>query len=576
MKTRRPDSRPSESPGGPSRPAGALRPGGRGSAAGRAPGLVCSTAARRAALGWAALGWAALAVLAAGSAEAYRFFDSRGEDAPLRSWRLVGADEALRWSAAAWGPGTALDWEVAPDPDFEGLFGGASGVLPHLERALASWSDLPSTDITWTASLPDEANDEFPEADGRNTFFLDAESGAGGYAALWSRRNEEEVWELVECDFTLGSWAARTPESDRDEARRIAAATATIVHELGHCIGLAHAGSLSMLGRRGQRLLSLRNQPVELIHPRDPAMSYGYAQRNPAGVPPDDAVGASLLRPAAGWWQRTGTIYGRLHTGGDPAPWVQVWAVPTGSDRPLEDRIGGFSDERGRFRLEGLPAGDYLLWAHPLVIQAAHFVLGANGAPFDLDDTVLGRPVRVRPGQYTTGVEIPMRIGRTSRPPPDIPPPSEPAPLAPADSWSVPCPGIRVRAERPYPADGPHGASEPDFERGGDVWLTTEVVVEWAADAEGVVFDWAGLYRDWRMPYWRRRSIRDAPPRAGAPYLDLALPEWGVTGTGETVRHTLVVDWPESAEAGLRFRSADGECSDRPTFVCRADGCGLR
>ena len=524
----------------------------------------------------AALGWAAAVVLAAGSAEAYRFFDSRGEDAPLRSWRLVGAEEALRWSAAAWGPGAALVWEVAPDPDFEGLFGGASGVLPHLQRALASWSGLPSTDITWTASLPDEANHEFAEADGRNTFFLDAESGAGGYAALWSRRNEEDLWELVECDFTLGSWAARPRQDARDETRRLASAVATIVHELGHCIGLAHAGTLSLLGRRGQPVLGHRIQPVELIHPRDPAMSYGRSQRDPAAVPADDAVGASLLRPAAGWWPRTGSIYGRLHTDGDPAPWVQVWAAPTGSDHPLRDRVGVFTDERGRFRLEGLPPGGYLLWAHPLVSKDAHFLLGANGAPLDLDDTVLGRPVRVRAGQYATGVEIPLRIGRESRPLPDAPPPARPAPLLPADGWSVPCPGIRVRAGRPYPADGPHGASEPDPGIGGDVWLTTELVVEWAADAEGVVFDWAGLYRDWRVPYWRRRPIREAPPRAGAPYFDLAIPEWEVAEAGETVRHTLVVDWPESAEAGLRFRSASGACGDRPTFVCRADGCGLR
>ena len=524
----------------------------------------------------AALGWALAAVFAAGSAEAYRFFNARGEDAPLRSWRLVTAEEALRWSAASWGPGASLAWEVAPDPDFEDLFGGASGVLPHLERALASWSDLPSTDINWTASLPEEANDEDAEVDGRNTFFLDAESGAGGYAALWSRRNEEEVWELFECDFTLGSWAAQAPRSADDEARRLASAVATIVHELGHCIGLAHAGTLSMLGRRGQPLLSARNQPVELIHPRDPAMSYGYAQRDPAAVPADDAVGASLLRPAAGWWPRTGTMFGRLHTEDEPAPWVQVWAAPTGSERPLRDRVGAFTDERGRFRLEGLPPGDYLLWAHPLVTQNAHYLLGANGAPLDLEDTVLGRPVRVRAGQYVTGVEIPLRIGRTSRPPPDAPPPAEPAPLAPADGWSVPCPGIRVRAGRPYPVDGPRGSSEPDFDIGGDVWLTTELVVEWAADTEGVVFDWTGLYRDWRMPYWRRRSIREAPPRAGAPHLDLSIPEWEVTEAGQTVRHTLVLDWPESAEAGLRFRSASGACGDRPTFVCRADGCGLR
>lgn len=552
---------------------GAVRPFRSGGA-----GVLLRAAASLALLG---------AALSPAPAGAYRFFDAGGEDQPLGSWRLLGAEGALRWSPEVWGPGSALAWEVAPDSDFETLFGSPAGVLPHLREALSSWADLPSADITWTAAVGEaeegeEDTEDFVARDGRNTFSIDAESGAGGYAQLWSRRRPPDplgnIWELVECDFTLGSWAAEADDPGERE-RDLALTVRVIVHELGHCIGLAHSGALSTLGRMRQPLFGSRRQTKELEHPRDPAMSYGYSQADPAAVPDDDAIGASLLRPAPGWAAGTGSISGRLRLDEEPAPYVQVWAVPVDSEDGLAQRVGAFSNEEGRFRIEGLPPGNYLLWAHPIIERNAHGILLANGAPLDLDDTVAAIPVRLLPGPNAGEVDLSLRIGRASRPTPDEPRGAAVALNPIPGGGARPCAGVRVRAGRPHPADGPHATADPTVFLGGDAWYAGSLVLEISAEASDVVFDWDGLYRSWRVASWRRRAIHVAQPREGAPYFDLSIPSWRVGADDSTVRHSIDLVWPESAEARLRFRSESGRCGSDPeeaTVVCRRDGCGTR
>lgn len=545
---------------------------GVASAAGDGSGGRGAASSRR--LPGASLGAAfgTLLALAWGPAEAYRFFDGRGDDRPLDSWRLVDAADALRWSSEAWGPGETLEWVVAPDPDFETLFGDADGVLPDFRDALAAWSDLPSVDISWRVRGVGEASEEEPGGkDDENSFFVDAESPWGGYARLWSERAASgESWEMTECDFTLGSWVTEEPPSDYWRAQDRAFAVYVILHELGHCLGLAHSASLSVSTRTRAEDTVLE----ELVHPRDPVMSYGVALESPLDLSPDDVVAASLLRPASGWEAMTGTISGTLRLDAEPAAWVPIWALPLADD-PVRDRVGGFSDQDGVFRIEGLAPGEYLLWSQ-VIVTGAHGLLMLNGAPVDLDDTVLPLPVRVEAGQRSDGVEIPLRIGRTTRPLP-----ADPASrgsflsLAVTDHWGTPCAGVRLRAERPWPADGPRSFSA-DTRLEGDIWLATRLVMEWPRTAGGVVFDWAGLYRSWTRDRWLDRIVFVTPPRTGARWLDLDIVDWQVRSDGSTVRHVLEIAWPESAEAGLRFRSGSGACQGEPMVACNITGCEVR
>ena len=340
---------------------------------------------------------------------AYSFYPDGPTDEPV-----VRAEHSRRWSRESWGPGETLIYEVASDPDWTILFGSPEGVLPYVQRAMAAWSDLPTADIRWrvqgVGAAIDETersrrSDEDPPVE-PNMVFIDSEYiGSGGVARLWYRRVPSGVWEITACDVMLMNWAAS--EDNRDESEGWA--YGTFVHEFGHCLGLDHAAALSAIGRWSNDAF---------IHPGDPVMSYGSGP-DPYIPTADDRVGASLLRPAPGWSQTSGNLAGYLDLAGQPVPYAHIWALPVG-ENPLRDRVGAFSDDEGRFLIEGLAPGEYALWVQPISIPGAHYtIMQRENVPLDLDETVFGQLVRVEAGRTSAEVRIPVRRGRTPRRRPD-------------------------------------------------------------------------------------------------------------------------------------------------------------
>lgn len=91
-------------------------------------------------------------------------------------------------------------------------------------------------------------------------------------------------------------------------------------------------------------------------------MSYGFVLTD--ALLPDDIVGASLLRPVDGWREGVGSLGGRVTVAGEPARFVPVRSARlAGGDAAPAPAV--FTDERGRFTIEGLVPGDYLLAAGP-------------------------------------------------------------------------------------------------------------------------------------------------------------------------------------------------------------------
>ena len=514
---------------------------------------------------------------ALGSAEAYRFFsDGRTDQYPVLS------EHAARWSADIWDSGATLTWVIADDPgwtatwtDEEGVsqpppFQGPEEVIPFVAQALRAWSDIESADIRWEVSGVDDSLSHREPNDGRPTIFVDPEAGRGSYAAIWIESiGDREA--ITDCDVPLSPFAAA-------ELGESLWWDYVLIHEFGHCLGLAHAGALSVAVRPTGR----PGRHASQVHPTDPAMSYGFFGFPPDRLLADDVVGASLLRPAGEWDRSTGSIAGSLMLSeGEPAAHAHVSALPLG-ENALRDRIGAFSDANGEFRIEGLKPGYYALWAQPLYRLDAHGSL-LEVSPLNLDDTLVGRLVRVRARRASNDLRIPLRQGRVIRPPAITTVASqEPGPpISITEKWGAPCAGIRVRGERPFLPDGPLWFAPREGRLGGDRWIGTTLTLELSSAGENAFFDWAGAYRDW---FWdseeeRVRSFEELTTpdwTANSSLLDVSVTRWRIESIGSAVRHTLEIAWPESTEASLRFRSEDDVCDGEPMVVCDLSGCELR
>ena len=356
------------------------------------------------------LGLAAVLLVAFGlgserdEAEAYRLYDNGARD------YIVGSDQAIRWSPEAWGPGSTLAWRIEDGPDYallQGLVDSAEDFAPLFEQALALWAAIPTADISWRFRGMEERSEESRFGDSRSSVFFDPESEIWGAAAWWIRNHSHGAWEIAECD--IGIFPLHEEEWwDADLVKDWM--PAFFAEELGQCLGLGKPAVFA-----ASRRLRVSSSGEDFDWRRSalwspiPAMAGG---ESPASLAPDDRVGASLLRPRAGWVETTGSLSGVLKSDGEPVAYAHVWALRRSNNNRMRDLVGAFANAEGEFRIEGLPPGDYALWAHPIRRRWNQRPLIENGANTDLKDVVLAHPVRVAAGRVTDGIVIPMRRGR--------------------------------------------------------------------------------------------------------------------------------------------------------------------
>jgi len=118
----------------------------------------------------------------------------------------------------------------------------------------------------------------------------------------------------------------------------------TLVHEFGHTLGLQHSftsGAMSTLTTRG----TTKSRPLTA----------------------DDAAGLSILYPSAAFARTTGSLRGRVASGGTGLNMASVVAIS-----PNGPVISALTNPDGTYKIEGIPAGvAYFVYAHPLPSASA-------------------------------------------------------------------------------------------------------------------------------------------------------------------------------------------------------------
>ena len=330
-----------------------------------------------------------------GTAHGYRFW-VRSVDAS----QIALAADAVLWRTDIWGPSGTLDWVVADSPgwteqyqDFDeevkdSPFQTVQDALPHINAALDAWSDIGTADIRWRIR---GVEGDLPRArDHKNTVRIHKRDTTASYVGIFAVDGE-----IVECDVNLSPLAMSRLESW---------GLNILIHEFGHCLGLMHSPVFPTWDS------SWRRRSFDAaVWIQDPKMSYGYDRNSePTG---DDILGASLLRPVPDWPAGVGSITGEVRLGGTPARFVRVFGTRITGGR-LGSSASVFTNEEGRFTLEGLAPGRYLLAAGTMVIGSAYGSLLDGGATLGGRDRYLLTPITVTAGAETMAPPIALREGR--------------------------------------------------------------------------------------------------------------------------------------------------------------------
>lgn len=217
---------------------------------------------------------------------------------------------------------------------------GFSSVVAQIRQATQVWNNVGSSDIrVGFGGLENTATLQNTPA--TDVVFEDLPPGLLGYGGPTISKtpvlpkagtNATPFFPIVRSTVHLNINAAIAPGPSYNESFFM-----TVVHEMGHALGLQHTFTSATMSTATTRSTSLG-------HPLDD----------------DDIAGLSVLYPTSELAQ-TGSITGRITSGGNGVHLASVVAIRAGVGA-----ISALTNADGTYRIDGITPGTYFVYAHPL------------------------------------------------------------------------------------------------------------------------------------------------------------------------------------------------------------------